>query len=151
MENFFGEQLKRRRTELDMTQEQLAKCAGVSREAIGNYEAGRRTPPANTAKLIAAALGVPLDWLLENDISYIIFGWFKTFDDLLLTMGYKYGPVDGCDSLCLTRVSDGAVFEVSTAEMNTLQKSIVNFAKFQVQEMIDRISARGGDSNAAKE
>jgi transcriptional regulator with XRE-family HTH domain len=41
----------------------LAKAAGLSAQAVHDIEAGRRRPSLDTARLLARALGVTLDWL----------------------------------------------------------------------------------------
>jgi transcriptional regulator with XRE-family HTH domain len=41
------------------TQQQLADRAGISKEAVYTYEAGRKRPHRSTAVRIAATLGVP--------------------------------------------------------------------------------------------
>ena len=55
----FAERLRTLRRERGMTQEQLAKSAGLSKGAIGNYEAGKRKNISyNSIFRIADALGV---------------------------------------------------------------------------------------------
>ena len=54
----FYERLRASRKEKGLTQVQLAKIAGVTRETIGNYESGERTPPLAVANKLADALGV---------------------------------------------------------------------------------------------
>lgn len=58
--------LKARRLEKGMTQEQLAVESGVVRTAISNIESGLAKPSIATAKAIGAALG---------------FDWWKFFED----------------------------------------------------------------------
>lgn len=55
---FSGEWMRARRMERGMTQEALAREAGVTRQFINNIEAGRKSPSLRTASKIAAALGV---------------------------------------------------------------------------------------------
>lgn len=49
------------RREKGLSQRQLAMATGVTRQAIGQYETGRRVPDIAKARLIAAALGVGVD------------------------------------------------------------------------------------------
>jgi predicted ATPase/DNA-binding XRE family transcriptional regulator len=55
----FGEQLRRMRETAGLTQEELAERAGLSRDAIGALENGRRRHPhPGTVRMLAAALGL---------------------------------------------------------------------------------------------
>lgn len=56
----FAEHLKKMRLEKGLTQNQIAKKAGISRVAVGNYERGDRQPNLETSRKIADALGVPV-------------------------------------------------------------------------------------------
>jgi len=55
----FGEWLKRRRKLLDLTQAELAKCAGCSLPAIRKIESGERRPSKQLAGLLAKSLDIP--------------------------------------------------------------------------------------------
>ncbi len=51
------------RTDLDMTQEQLAELVSVARQSIISIEKGRFIPTIETALRLSAALGVPVERL----------------------------------------------------------------------------------------
>jgi transcriptional regulator with XRE-family HTH domain len=55
-----GEAIRLRRTELGMSQDALAKAAGVDARQIRRYETGEQQPLFTAAVAIAAALRVPL-------------------------------------------------------------------------------------------
>jgi predicted ATPase/transcriptional regulator with XRE-family HTH domain len=57
----FGEWLKRRRQDLDLTQEQLAKRVSCSVFAIRKMESGERHPSRQMARMMAQALDIPCD------------------------------------------------------------------------------------------
>jgi len=57
----FGENLHKLRKEKGLTQQDLAKKAGVSQQLIGHYENGIRAPKLEKAILLAKALGVPVE------------------------------------------------------------------------------------------
>lgn len=57
--------MKKRRAELDMTQEDLAEKVGVSRVYIGYVEQGRNTPTLEILEKIAKALKMKVGDLLE--------------------------------------------------------------------------------------
>ena len=56
--------LKARRTELGMTQQQLGEAVGLSRFAIIEYEAGSKSPTVENAKRMAAALKTTVEYLI---------------------------------------------------------------------------------------
>lgn len=53
------------RHEQGITQEQLAERLSVTRQAVSRWENGDTSPDIETLKLIAAALGVPVERVLE--------------------------------------------------------------------------------------
>lgn len=59
-----GERIAALRKQKDMSQTDLAKAAGVSREIIGRYERSEASPSIDVAKKIAAAFDVSLDYLV---------------------------------------------------------------------------------------
>lgn len=61
-----GQKIKRLRTERSLTQEQLAKKAGLTRGAIARIEIGtRKNVLLATRKKLARGLGVPITELLD--------------------------------------------------------------------------------------
>jgi DNA-binding XRE family transcriptional regulator len=64
-----GNRVKELRTELGMTQDQLAQLVGVARVSIISIEKGRFLPTIETALHISQALGVPVErvfWLKDK-------------------------------------------------------------------------------------
>jgi len=57
--------VKQLREQHDMTQEQLAKKAGLSRPYLARLETARSNPSLSTLEKLAKALGVPVKTLLE--------------------------------------------------------------------------------------
>jgi transcriptional regulator with XRE-family HTH domain len=49
-----------------MTQEQLANASGVHRVTIARFECGTVTPKLSTVERLAAALGVPIDEIIDK-------------------------------------------------------------------------------------
>jgi transcriptional regulator with XRE-family HTH domain len=62
----FGEKLKKARTEAGYTQNELANKLTVSRAAIAKWESDRGMPDVTNLKAIAEALGVSIDYLLDD-------------------------------------------------------------------------------------
>jgi putative transcriptional regulator len=64
-----GNQLKKLRSNLGLTQAQLAQHVGVSRTSIVSIETGRFIPTIETALRISKALNVPINqifWLKDD-------------------------------------------------------------------------------------
>jgi len=66
-----GNNLKALRSNLGLTQAQLAEKVGVARVSIVSIETGRYIPTIETALRISKALGVPIEgifWLEEDQV-----------------------------------------------------------------------------------
>jgi transcriptional regulator with XRE-family HTH domain len=61
-----GERIKKRRTELGWTQEQLADRAGISKSFLSELENNRRSVSADNLLVIARALSLSLDYLMKG-------------------------------------------------------------------------------------
>ena len=64
-----GERIKKRRAELDWTQDQLAQKAGISKSFLSDLENGKRSVGAENLLDIARALGVSIDFLMTGEAS----------------------------------------------------------------------------------
>lgn len=62
-----GRQIKKRRTELKMTQEELSKKLNVARSTISNWESERNYPDIQLIVSISEILEIPLENLLSED------------------------------------------------------------------------------------
>lgn len=61
-----GEHIRKRRLELGMTQRELGERCGIAEPTIRRYEAGKLNPKLETCQTIAAALNVPVAYLLNT-------------------------------------------------------------------------------------
>jgi len=62
-----GRQISRFRRMRRMTQAELGRRVGVSRERVGNWERGVNAPPPEALVALKQALGVPVDELLTGE------------------------------------------------------------------------------------
>lgn len=62
-----GKKIKKKRTELGITQEVLAERVNVARSTISNWEIGRNYPDIQTIVLLSDELDISLDELLKED------------------------------------------------------------------------------------
>ena len=68
----FGEHVVLHRKQLKMSQDDLAKKVGTSAPIIGRYERDEIKPSIETAKKIADALGVTVDYLLGGSANMVM-------------------------------------------------------------------------------
>jgi transcriptional regulator with XRE-family HTH domain len=61
-----GENIKNIRRKKGLTQEELGRLLGVGKSAVSRWESGEREVTLGTMRSIAAALGVPLERLVEG-------------------------------------------------------------------------------------
>ena len=62
-----GKEIKNRRAELSITQEELANRLNVTRAAISNWEVGRNYPDIQLLVKLSDELNISLDQLLRGD------------------------------------------------------------------------------------
>ena len=81
----FPEKLKQLRKDVGLSQAKLGKRLGVTRNAVSQWEAGATEPSTKHLRKLAAALGAPLDQLVESTPAYedqIITAATRLFDRL---------------------------------------------------------------------
>jgi transcriptional regulator with XRE-family HTH domain len=66
-----GKKIKLRRSELDLTQEQLGEMIGVTKVSICNWEKGIKFPSTENLIEMSKVLNVSIDYLIGND-QYVI-------------------------------------------------------------------------------
>ena len=63
-----GSQIKKRRNELSLSQEELAEKVYVSRQTISNWENDKSYPDVNSLVLLSEVFNVSIDNLIKGDI-----------------------------------------------------------------------------------
>lgn len=81
--NLIAENIKKFRKEKGFTQKELALKSGITRESLGNYERGTRTPPANILASIANALDKTTHELITGESLFGAGRMKKTLNDIL--------------------------------------------------------------------
>lgn len=78
-----GEKIKKYRTELGITQKELARRAHIATVSVQQYEAGVRNPKIETLCKIASGLDVPVDAIRsDSDLEFeALYAKFKKFSD----------------------------------------------------------------------
>lgn len=66
-ENVFGRRLQQLRERRRISRRVLAELCGLSKNMIGRYERGERSPSTRTVVLLADFFGVTTDWLLGRE------------------------------------------------------------------------------------
>jgi len=64
---FCPEKIRKRRLQLGLTQQVLAKASGISREHLAILEAGKANPRIDTISKIANALGVSVGYFFASN------------------------------------------------------------------------------------
>lgn len=75
-----GEQIKKCRNKIKISQKELGEKLGVSQAMIAQYESGKRLPKFETIQKIAKVLNVPANVLMETTLFYDSFiptEWLK--------------------------------------------------------------------------
>lgn len=62
----FGKAIRRRRRELDLSQEKLAEISGLHRTYISSIERGQRNPSLENIENLAKALDISISSLFAN-------------------------------------------------------------------------------------
>lgn len=65
----YYQRIKEARQNKGLTQKQLAEAAGIAVGSVSAYEKGSQVPPVDAAYRMAAALGVSLDWLFNENMT----------------------------------------------------------------------------------
>ena len=66
----FHEKIKELRTERGLTQKQVAEHIGLTKNALGNYEAGIREPSLDILRKLCDLFDVSADYLIGRTDSY---------------------------------------------------------------------------------
>ncbi|WP_225884482.1 LexA family protein [Halomonas elongata] len=66
MDDYIGDRIRQRRTELGMNQPQLGKRIGRSKGAISQWESGKAKPDRDSLIVLAKGLQCSQEWLLEG-------------------------------------------------------------------------------------
>lgn len=61
-----GARIRQRRSEIDMTQDELAEAVGLLRTSIANMESGRQRAPVHVLYNVCSALGTEIEALLPS-------------------------------------------------------------------------------------
>lgn len=68
--NLLGKRIREERTKLNLTQEQLAEKVDISTSYVGQIERGERNISLDTLVNVANILGVTIDFLLQDSITF---------------------------------------------------------------------------------
>ena len=119
----FGERLKRLRLEANLTQEELATAAGISKQSISNYEQSISFPITEYLYLIAEALNVSAEILYRGydnnlDISEELISMDQLAKELLKLNSLDQikeihdSELTGSSSINITEASDLIIIKI---------------------------------------
>lgn len=123
----FGEKLREARKEANLSQEEFARKAGVSRSAVAKWESDRGMPDVENLKVIASLLNISLDYLLGDD-SRLTFN--ETREPIDLESYMKTGKCrDKKDAACYAKYKDAdAIYPLIRRKKQSLLERTVDFA-----------------------
>lgn len=123
----FGEKLREARKEANLSQEEFAQKAGVSRSAVAKWESDRGMPDVENLKVIASLLNISLDYLLGDD-SRLTFN--ETREPIDLESYMKTGKCrDKKDAACYAKYKDAdAIYPLIRRKKQSLLERTVDFA-----------------------
>lgn len=93
----FGDRLKELRRDRGLSQEEMAKLLGTSKQVLSRYETNQRAPKITLAREYSEKLGVSLDYMLGDSAQEAVFAdlclqsekkpFYKIFIDVTMEMG----------------------------------------------------------------
>jgi transcriptional regulator with XRE-family HTH domain len=130
VEMTIGENIKKCRKTLKLTQEDLAKKSSISVMSIRRYEADERNPDIQTLQRIAVALGKPISKLIEIEIEQKQ----DAFMEYIKAFSYNVDgdPAEGY----LWMEHAGCLYEINDNDLDGLTKSVNAFIEFTLREFI---------------
>ena len=133
-----GEIIRKYRKEKSMTQEEMAKCLGITAPAVNKWEKGKGQPDISLLVPVARLLGITLETLLsfnkdlkEEEIAVIvkeIDQKFETesYNDVFIYVEYIINKYPGCYQLIwqLALILDARLLDSKTYGKETIDKNI---------------------------
>ena len=100
-----NEQIKKYRTEMNISQEELAEKIYVTRQSVSNWENGKTYPDIHSLLLLSSLFGISLDQLVTGDIEIMK----KEIKETEIAKMKRYGRTYTL-MLIATAVSSGPLF-----------------------------------------
>ncbi|MDO5109564.1 MAG: helix-turn-helix transcriptional regulator [Erysipelotrichaceae bacterium] len=122
----FGEKLREARKKANLSQEEFARKAGVSRSAVAKWESDRGMPDVENLKVIASLLNISLDYLLDDD-GRLTFN--ETREPVDLESYMKTGKCrDKKDAACYAKYKDAdAIYPLIRRKKQSLLEKTADF------------------------
>lgn len=134
-ERSFGDRLKEYRLSRKLSQEEMAKKLGTSKQVISRYEKNQRTPKISVTTEYARILGISLSWLIGKGSSMYIEG-MDVFEDVL-TYHWSWPLIEAyCKADLSTQKAACAVLGIEYVSDHQDGKERLWFEK-SVSDMVD--------------
>lgn len=91
----FGERLREKRKENNLTQKQLAEIIGVAKSTVAGYESGHSEPDMEKIVKIMGALDVDANYLWQDAMKYKSYDDYISSDALEIAKQYDHLEPDG--------------------------------------------------------
>lgn len=128
----FSERLYTLRKLYGLSQQQLAKKAGVSQSSINYWEKGERVPGIGQIEKISKALDVPISALLETKQELEPF-WTSYLEDNLGRLGCRL-IYDEDDAGLWIEFPDG-ILEIDEKDLKELDAELISYLRFKLDEL----------------
>lgn len=139
-----AQRIKQRRTELDLSLQDIADMTDMSKSTLQRYEAGSiRNIPLQKLGILAHALQTSADWLL---------GWASGPDDIVpidadfrqcaKDLGFRIYAGPGCNSRIYLSNDNIGQAPITREEYEQLRDSITAYIKFNAANLLQRALER---------
>lgn len=144
----FGEKLKQARQNAKMSQEELALKINVSRSAIAKWETDKGMPDVNNLKVIAYALGVSIDYLLDDGTKLELSVMRESIDLSKYGKGRKKVIKD---KIIREKYPNAEIMTLVAEEKLTKPEKIIDAAVFLLTPLLDVFPLAKGLNNLDNE
>jgi transcriptional regulator with XRE-family HTH domain len=149
----FGEKLKKSRNEAGLSQEKLAEMIMVSRSAIAKWETDKGMPDISNLKLLAQALNISIDYLLDDgtriDMSVIRKSiTLSDYTDKKITVWNKKKIKD---KLMRKEYPNAEIFTLVAEEQLTKWEKVLDITTFLLTPLMNVIKLSKGFNNIDNE
>ncbi len=134
----FKDKIKKRRLELGLTLEDIAKLVGVTAPTIQRYESGEiKNVGKDKIKDLADALNLSPSYLMDWDETPEVKRSFEYFMEMQMNLlGYKV-IYDEEDGYMVLKSSEGE-YEISEDDIDNLTKELKSFLNFKIFDLMQK-------------
>ncbi|MDF2951750.1 MAG: phage repressor [Anaerocolumna sp.] len=135
--DMIADRLKKRRTELKLSLQDVADSTGLSKSTLQRYEMGHTDKiPLDKLESLSNALKVTPMYLMGWESKDLPYSYFKSILELVTELGYKIEYSESNEAYAVT-LDDGTWFLLWGSDLKDLKDSVASFTKFKMTEIIN--------------